>query len=106
MLSLELQKTLQYEGGYTDDESDPGGETKFGISKNSFPGVDIPKLTIEDAGALYKEYYWDKLKCDSILDKRVRWKLFDNGVCLGISESAKMVQKIVGSIVDGVIGDN
>ena len=29
------------EGGYVNDPHDPGGETKYGISKRSYPTLDI-----------------------------------------------------------------
>ena len=32
---------LQTEGGYVNDPADPGGETKYGISKKAYPTVDI-----------------------------------------------------------------
>ena len=41
--------TLGHEGGYVDDPRDPGLETKYGISKRSYPAVDIKALTLEQA---------------------------------------------------------
>ena len=29
------------EGGYANNPADPGGETKYGISKRAYPGEDI-----------------------------------------------------------------
>lgn len=52
------------EGGYVNDPRDPGGETKYGISKRSYPNVDIKNLTLEQARAIYREDYWDALKLD------------------------------------------
>jgi lysozyme family protein len=54
------------EAGYVDDLSDPGGETKYGISKRSYPNVDIPQLTLEEAQAIYRRDFWDKLNLDSM----------------------------------------
>lgn len=42
-----------HEGGYTDHPSDPGGETKFGISKRSYPNENIKGLTLERAKQIY-----------------------------------------------------
>ena len=39
--SLAIPIVLENEGGYVDDPNDPGGETNFGISKRSYPNVDI-----------------------------------------------------------------
>ena len=40
---------INFEGGYVNDANDPGGETKFGISKRSFPNVSIRDLSLEQA---------------------------------------------------------
>lgn len=54
------------EGGYVNDPHDPGGETKFGISKRAYPNLDIKNLTLEDAKAIYKRDYWDVMGCDAL----------------------------------------
>ena len=53
------------EGGYVNDPADPGGETKFGISKAAHPDVDIESLTLEQAQAIYLEDYWNPLALDT-----------------------------------------
>lgn len=53
------------EGGYVNDPRDPGGETKYGISKRAYPDEDIKNLTLERALSLYKRDYWDKIKGDT-----------------------------------------
>ncbi len=45
-------------GGYTNDPRDPGGETKYGISKRSYPHLNIANLTIGEARDLYHYDYW------------------------------------------------
>ena len=54
------------EGGYVNDPNDPGGETKYGIAKNSHPNVDIANLTLDQAKAIYKTEYWDKVFGDTL----------------------------------------
>lgn len=49
---------LQMEGGYVNHPKDPGGETKFGISKRAFPHIDIKRLKIQDAKVIYYKHYW------------------------------------------------
>ena len=46
------------DGGYTNDPVDPGGETKFGISKAAHPDVDIKNLTLKEALEIYRRDYW------------------------------------------------
>lgn len=52
------------EGGYVNDPKDPGGETKYGISKRRYPNEDIKNLTIERAQFLYQRDFWNPHKCD------------------------------------------
>ena len=43
-----------FEGGYVLDELDPGGETKYGISKRYYPHVNIKALTKKQEKEIYK----------------------------------------------------
>ncbi len=54
------------EGGYVNDPVDPGGETKYGISKRANPEVDIKNLTLDGAIAIYKRKYWDRYQLDPV----------------------------------------
>ncbi len=101
----EIVKTLGKEGGYVNNSADAGGETNFGISKRSYPNVDIKNLTREAAGDIYLRDYWTPLKCDRIASRRVRWKLLDIGVHCGLDRAAKMLQRAAGVGDDGKIGD-
>lgn len=53
-----MQFVFRWEGGYVNHPSDPGGETKYGISKRSHPNEDIKNLTKERALEIYKTKYW------------------------------------------------
>lgn len=54
------------EAGYVNDPRDPGGETKYGISKRSHPNEDIANLTLERAQQIYQQEYWNPLNCDGM----------------------------------------
>lgn len=54
------------EAGYVNDPRDPGGETKFGISKRAYPNLDIARLTLEEAQAIYLRDYWTLCGCDTM----------------------------------------
>ena len=62
----QVEKVLEHEGGYVNDPNDAGGETKFGISKRSFPETNILDLTKADAIKIYWEYYWQKYKIEML----------------------------------------
>lgn len=107
-----LAITLKWEGGNDDDFRDPGGRTSRGITaedwaawRQTHPGLpaDVWQAPQGQIVALYKERYWNSLYCDS-LPNGVDMVVFDHGVLAGIGTSAKLLQTIVGTNVDGEIG--
>lgn len=54
------------EGGYVNDPNDPGGETKFGLSKRANPDLDIKNLTIGMAQDRYRTRYWNPHNLDAL----------------------------------------
>lgn len=52
---------IDHEGGCVNHPEDPGGETKFGITKRSYPHLNIRDLTLDDARAIYRRDFWDRL---------------------------------------------
>ena len=94
---------IGHEGGYTDGKGDPGGETKYGISKRSYPHIDIKNLTLDGAKAIYLNDFW--LAPDiGALPERIRFDMFDAGVNHGPGQAARFLQRAVGVADDGVIG--
>lgn len=61
-----ITAVLNEEGGYVNDPDDPGGETKYGISKRYHPDVDIANLTIDKAKEIYRDEYWNPFGLDQI----------------------------------------
>ena len=91
------------EGEYSNTPHDAGGETKYGISKRSFPNVDIKSLTVERAKELYKEHYWNPLH-GSKLPQPLALTLFDFAVNSGLDFPVRELQKFLGVVVDGKFG--
>ena len=58
---------LRAEGGYVNDPDDPGGETKYGISKRSYPEEDIANMTIERAQEIFERDFYGAVGGDSLL---------------------------------------
>ena len=99
-----VHMVLEHEGGYVNHPSDPGGETKYGISKRAYPDVNIAELTKDDAADLYKRDYWDRIKGDD-LPVGVACVVMDYAVNSGISRASKALQSVCGiANGDGVIG--
>ena len=100
-----FRTVIGIEGGYVNDPTDPGGETKYGISKRSYPNLNIANLTVEDAQGIYWTDFWLKLGCDKLnigLDEFV----FDFGVNSGVDHVARKLQAACGALPDGVVGPN
>jgi lysozyme family protein len=84
-----INNILNAEGGFTFDPVDPGGATNKGISwkvwlnnAENILGVEpnlanLEMLTDDQAKAMYKTLYWDKIKCEDIADGDLRYMFFD-----------------------------
>lgn len=96
-----IPATLAWEGGLVDDPNDPGGVTNFGISKRSYPDLDIRALTREQACEIYRREFW---QYDGIESQAVASKLFDAGVNLGTHRAVLFMQALVGVPADGRYG--
>jgi len=99
---------LAHEGGYVNDSSDPGGETKYGISKRAYPELDIANLTEADATEIYYRDYWFRQPWSKFAPT-VACKLLDCGVDIGIKSVNVCLQRALracGKPVaeDGVLG--
>ena len=110
-----FKRSMGSEGAYKADRSDRGdwtsgiigkGElkgTKYGISAMSYPDLDIKNLTLEDAKAIYKRDWWDKLKLEDY-SAALSYQLFDTSINSGWHNAAEILQRAIGVKDDGVIG--
>jgi lysozyme family protein len=98
-----IEFVLEQEGGYTLDTNDPGGETKYGISKKAYPNLDIKNLTREAAVEIYCHDYWQPCKCDD-LPRHFALIVFDSAVNQGPRVAIRLLQIALGVSVDGIIG--
>lgn len=98
-----IERILGHEGGYVDDPTDPGGETKWGISKRSYPNIDIKNLARDHAIAIYYADFWLPLKADRLHDGTA-FQLLDSAVNSGIVQSIRFLQRALGVADDGIFG--
>lgn len=94
---------IGHEGGYSNNAADPGGETNWGISKRSYPTVDIANLTEDGAKQIYKRDFWDKL-CLDTADPALALIAFDAAVNNGVGAATKWLQGALGVTADGIFG--
>lgn len=94
---LPIETGGRKDGGYTDDPRDPGGETKWGISKRAFPHLDISRLTFMEASVIYRVNYWDAAKCDDVHPPYARLAVFDCAVNQGVGVATGLWEQARGS---------
>jgi len=110
---------IAHEGGFTNDERDPGnklpdgrkGSTMLGCTQANWEKYighevtqdDMKALKKEDVKPLYKRDYWDAVKGDD-LPIGVDYAVFDFAINAGPSVARKMIQKALGVTADGAIG--
>lgn len=110
-----INNILGYEGGFTIDPDDGGNwtggkpgagdllGTKWGISALSYPSLDIKSLSREQAIAIYYRDFWEG-KMLSNLPPQVAACVLDAGINMGQGTAVKLLQSVVGTEQDGVIG--
>lgn len=98
-----FDRLMGHEGGYVNDPADPGGETKWGISKRAYPAISIAALTREDAREIYLRDFWARVNADSLPDG-VAWQLLDFAVNSGIETAVRYLQRALGVADDGYWG--
>lgn len=94
-----IERVLAHEGFYSNDPEDPGGETKWGISKNAYPHLNIAILTRESAIAIYKRDYW--MPVAHTVPNAVAFQVLDAAVNHGIGNAIRLLQRAVDAADDG-----
>ena len=98
-----FQQLIGNEGGYVNNPKDPGGETKYGISKRGYPNEDIVDMTLARAKVIYLLDYWTPAGCEMVIDD-LRFDLFDMAVNQGVKTAIRALQMVIGVTQDGIIG--
>lgn len=108
---------IKIEGGYVNDSSDSGGETRYGITKavarsNNYYG-EMRRFPRELAVEIYSKKYWNKLNLTMIsgMAPEVAEEMFDTGVNLGTRRAGEFLQRSLNVfdskanlVVDGAVG--
>lgn len=103
--------TLDFEGGYSNDPQDAGGETYKGIARTKNPAwdgwrvidnlkketKDFPKNLDTDSSLqsnvkqFYKKNYWDALLLDSATSQDIANECYDTSVNMGVGKSVSFM---------------
>jgi len=96
-----------------------GGQVRFGLNSNAHPmlvAANFYTATRQEAllraQFYYREWYWEPMKGDLMVDQGVANKVFDQCVPMGISQASKLVQRAINKAghtqpqlkEDGVLG--
>ncbi len=109
-----LAHVLEMEGGFTDDPYDPGGPTNRGITLAvyaAWKGVaadaalkeDLKRIPDATVRAIYAARYWTPAGCAQ-LAPALAFFHFDAAVNHGVTGAIRILQRAVGTDVDGEIG--
>jgi len=106
-----VEQTLRHEGGFVQHPRDPGGATKFGITRETLArargrpasAADVRRLTRREAVAIYRRLFWNAVRADE-LPPGLDLAVFDLAVNSGPARAASMLQEILGVPVDGIVG--
>lgn len=108
-----LAVTLTFEGGYSNNKSDPGGATMKGVTQrvyNGFrqlrhlPNRNVKNIEPDELLAIYRGQYWNKVRGDELPDG-VDLAVFDAAVHSGPNRSVRWLQAALGVKVDGILGE-
>jgi len=117
--SKSLDNILKAEGGFSADPKDPGnhlpdgraGCTNMGVTQAAWEEylghkvsiADMQALTKEQVNKFYKNKYWDRVQADT-LPTGLDFLATSFAINAGVGSSAKLIQKCVNSVPDGMIG--
>lgn len=117
-----IDDLIEREGGYVNDPTDRGGETKFGITKatareHGYKGA-MKDLPLEVARSIYLSTYWVGPRFNKIeaINPKVAEELLDTGVNCGVNFAKPLLQKALNLLnlqgtlfpdlaTDGIYGD-
>jgi uncharacterized protein (TIGR02594 family) len=120
MFAESLAHVLEMEGGFSDDEHDPGGPTNRGITLRVY--ADWKRIALDDASYaalkaelrripdsvvhdIYLARYWTPAHCAE-LSPALAFFHFDAAVNHGVTGAMRLLQRAVGTEADGEIGPN
>lgn len=107
-----LDFLLPVEGGYSHHAWDRGGPTNHGVTQTTYdfwrdrrrlPRRPVSEIDEPEVEAVYREEYWYRAQCD-----RLPWPVslvhFDTAVHSGPGRAARLLQRALGMVPDGIIG--
>lgn len=110
-----FDRVIGHEGGFQKNPGDRGNwtsgkvnvgklvGTKFGLAAMTYPDLDIPNLTVDQAKAIYYRDWWVKLDME-LFKPALSYQMFDAAINHGMHNASAMLQRAVGTPDDGALG--
>jgi len=103
---------------FVNDKDDLGQATQMGISlrflkmrsldinnDGEINVKDIKEITVEKATEIYYNYFWKPMNLEGIDNELLKLHLFDMGINAGTKTAIKILQEMLDTTIDGVIGN-
>jgi lysozyme family protein len=112
VLEEALKFTLQWEGGYVDHPSDPGGATNKGVTTATYNEYlwskgrskqHVRNITDAEVQEIYRDSYWKPSQAET-MTKALAIVHFDTAVNFGVGGAVMFLQEVLGLGADGVYG--
>lgn len=109
---IAMDFTMKWERGYVNHPDDPGGATKDGVTQRVYNAWRrsrslairaVSLLTRGERDAIYRKRYWKKAGCP-IMPTILSIAVFDYAVHSGTRRAVRQLQKLVGTVPDGIFG--
>lgn len=112
-----FSRTIGHEGKFQANPKDRGNwtsgkegvgqlkGTKWGLAAMTYPDLDIANITIDEAKAIYKRDWWDKLSMER-WPNVMQYQMFDAAFNHGTGRANQFLQYAVKAAEDGKIGPN
>lgn len=106
-----VEQVLTHEGGFVRHPGDPGGATKFGITRETLSRAkgrpasvsDVRRLSRKEAIAIYRRLFWTAVRADE-LPPGLDLAVFDLAVHSGPGRAVRALQTALGVAADGIAG--
>lgn len=113
-----LAFVLDKEGGLSTNRADRGnkngGSTMYGVTQATYDlyresrhqgSRHVAHISPAEVQGVYKELFWDKVRCDQMPDPELKLLMFDASVNHGTGGAIKLLQRALGSVrPDGDFG--
>ncbi len=111
--SKTMRQIAIFEGGYVNHPKDPGGATNFGITQAVYDAYrkskklsqqSVKSISSAEVEDIYKTRYADKIRYFD-LPEGVDFAVMDAAVNSGVSRGSRWLQRAVGAVADGKVGN-